>query len=83
MELKNDPTLAQKMQEGNWLPFKQAFELQKIFKEEKTFFQALSFVKSIEICQSVSKTRQPVNQAESLLMKLKQCSPKLNFVIIG
>ena len=82
-ELLENKTLQEKLEEGGWLPFKQAYELQTIYKEEKTFFQALSFVKSIEICQSVAKNRQSANSAESLLMKLKQCSPKLNFVLIG
>jgi biotin synthase-like enzyme len=83
-EIKQNEALKQQLNDSGWLPFKHAFQLQNIFKEEKVFFQALSFIKSIEICQQVSKFHQPTNQAENLLMKLKlPCTPKLNFVIIG
>ena len=62
-ELLENKTLQEKLEEGGWLPFKQAYELQTIYKEEKTFFQSLSFVKSIKICPSVSKNKQTVNSA--------------------
>ena len=36
--IKADPYLVLKLLEGGWLPFKEAFNLQKTFKDEKTFF---------------------------------------------
>lgn len=37
-KIKENSFLLLKLCEGGWLPFKEAFALQKIFKEEKTFF---------------------------------------------
>ena len=51
-EIKRDKCMVVKVLEGGWLPFKVAFSAQKVFEEEKTFFQALSFMKCIEICQT-------------------------------
>lgn len=39
------------MLEEGWLPFKEVFRLQKIFDEEESFFQALSFVTRVQIKQ--------------------------------
>jgi len=52
-EIKKNPFLVLKLCEGGWLPFREVFKLQMIFQDERTFFQALSFVKRVEICQNV------------------------------
>lgn len=75
-EIKKDPFLVLKVCEGGWLPFKDVFKLQKIFKEEKSFFQALSFVKRIEICQNIKGSelnqKNDQNSTESLMIKLNE-----------
>jgi hypothetical protein len=52
LEIKKNPNLVIKLTEGGWLPFKEVFKLQKIFDDEKQFFQALSFIRRIEISQA-------------------------------
>ena len=69
-ELQKNPIIVVKMLDGGWLPFKQAFGLQSVFKEEKTFFQALNFIKRVEICQTVQKNKPLVHSAENLVVKL-------------
>ena len=75
-EIKRSPFLVLKLCEGGWLPFRDVFKLQKIFQDEKTFFQALSFVKRVEICQNVSSSEMKIkneqNSIESLLIKLNE-----------
>jgi hypothetical protein len=53
--LKSDPFLACKLLDNDFLPFKSAHLLQKVFKEEKSFFLALSFIKRVEVCRSVNQ----------------------------
>lgn len=69
--------------EGGWISFKTAFEQQKVFKEERKFFQALSFIKRVEICQSMVKGKQQGNTADNLVLKLTQAlsTPRLSFNI--
>jgi len=75
-EIKKSPFLVLKLCEGGWLPFRDVFKLQKTFQDEKTFFQALSFVKRVEICQNVKgsemKIKNDQNSIESLLIKLNE-----------
>ena len=58
-----------KTREGGWVGFKDACSLQTVFKEEKTFFQALSFVKRIEICQNVQGGKEQ-NTSNNLVVRL-------------
>ena len=81
-EIKKNPYLVLKLYEGGWIPFKDVFKLQKIFDEEKTFFQALNFIKRVEICQS-QQTNVQKNSSDSLVLKLNESfgDPQLNFYI--
>lgn len=76
MEIKKDPFLVVKVCEGGWLPFKEVFKLQKIYQDEQGFFQALSFVKRIEIClnskNSEFQKNHDQNSTESLMIKLNE-----------
>lgn len=80
-EIKKKPYLVLRTCEGGWLPFRDVYKLQKLFEEEKTFFQALCLIKRIEICQIDSKTKQ--NSSENLVIKLNENfgNPQLNFYL--
>ena len=55
--------------------------MQKIFEEERSFFQALSFIKRVEISQN--EKSQDQNSSESLFVKLNENSgkPVINFKV--
>ena len=52
-----------KLCEGGWILAREIFNLQKVFTEEKAFFQALCFIKRIEVSQFEVKNK--INQVES------------------
>lgn len=56
--------------------------MQKIFEEERSFFQALSFIKRVEISQN--EKSQDQNSSESLFVKLNENSgkPVINFKVL-
>ena len=56
-EIKKNHLLLVKLFEGGWILARDIYAIQNVFKEEKTFFQALCFIKRIE----VSQFDQPVN----------------------
>ena len=47
--VKKNPALLIKLCEGGWIQAKEVFEMQKIFTDEKTFFQALCFIRRINV----------------------------------
>ena len=47
--VKRNPTLLIKLCEGGWIQAKEVFEMQEIFSDEKTFFQALCFIRRINV----------------------------------
>ena len=51
VEIKKNHLLLVKLFEGGWILARDIFAIQKVFKEEKTFFQALCFIKRIEVSQ--------------------------------
>ena len=54
IEIKKDPFLGIELVEGGWLPFMEVFKVQKIFRHEISFYKALTFIKVVDICQSLN-----------------------------
>ena len=85
-EIVKDPILVVKLWQDGWLPFKDVFALQTQAKDERTFFQALSFMKnSVQLCEVKSKDQAPTSKPpaiDNLVIKMSPTpakQPQLNF----
>lgn len=94
--VKNNPNLLIKLCEGGWIQAKEIFEMQKIFTDEKTFFQALCFIRRINVSQievvkqknedtsiSAPTIANLISKTDEILIKLNENigNPSLNFCI--
>jgi hypothetical protein len=94
--VKKNPNLLIKLCEGGWIQAKEVFEIQKIFSDEKTFFQALCFIRRINVSQiEVVKHKNEdtsvptatianlISKTDEILIKLNENigNPSLNFSI--
>lgn len=92
-EIKKNHMLLVKLFEGGWILAREIYSIQNVFKDEKTFFQALCFIKRIEVsqydCPPQDRSTSGDNgasgnpKAHDVLIKLNENmgSPSLNFQI--
>ena len=92
--VKKNPVLLVKLCEGGWIQAQEVFEMQKIFNDEKTFFQALCFIRRINVSQiEILKNKNEdnsvptatisnlISKTDEILIKLNENigNPSLNF----